>query len=391
MRWWHVGFYAVLSVVSLVVLTRVEADSTRWTMLSAIGVLALAYPFLTRLEHLGTWRPTVYVVLLVSTVCFLSFLSGYGAILLFIAFPQVWMFSGTPRGGLIATAMLCIVVALGQLSLNGTDPENLQNVGLQVVISFLASSMLGLWIYKIINQSEDRGQLIAALESTRAELAEAHEQQGAMAERERMSREIHDTLAQGFTSIIMLSEAAQAKLRREQQSGGSGAPASSVESDLVAIGDTARENLQEARALIASAGPSQLQGGDLIGALRRVGEASRQGNRSVRISLPDDLPPLESAQQITVLRCAQEALSNVRRHSEAHQVDLTLERQDGNLLLVVRDDGRGFTAHQSSAGFGLSSIRSRLLEIGGSLDVRSEPGAGTCLTMTVPLVRLGAQ
>lgn len=391
MRWWHVGFYAVLSVVSLVVLTRVETESTRWAMLAAIGVLAFAYPFLTRLEHLGTWRPTAYVVLLVATVCFLSFLSGYGAILLFIAFPQVWMFAGTPRGGLIATAMLCVVVALGQLSLDGTDPENLQNVGLQVVISFLASSMLGLWIYKIINQSEDRGQLIAALESTRAELAEAHEQQGAMAERERMSREIHDTLAQGFTSIIMLSEAAQAKLRREQQSGGAGTAASSVESDLIAIGDTARENLQEARALIASAGPSQLQGGDLVGALRRVGEASGQGNRTVRISLPDDLPPLESAQQIAVLRCAQEALSNVRRHSEAHHVDLTLERQDGHLLLVVRDDGRGFTALQSSAGFGLTSIRSRLLEIGGSLDVRSEPGAGTCLTMTVPLVRTEAQ
>ncbi|KRF08390.1 hypothetical protein ASH00_01285 [Arthrobacter sp. Soil782] len=391
MRWWHVGFYTVLSVVVLVVLLLVNGDTTKAAMLVALAVLATVYPFLTRLEHLGTWRPTAYVVLLVSTVGLLSFLSSYGAILLFVAFPQIWMFSNTPRRGLIATAVLCVVVALGQLNLTGTDPENVRSVGLQVLVSFLGSSMIGLWIYKIIDQSEDRGQLIASLEATRAELAEAHEQQGAMAERERMSREIHDTLAQGFTSVIMLSEAAQAKLRRErQQQAGSEVPGSSIESDLAAIGDTARENLQEARALITSSGPSQLQGGDLIGALRRLGEASRQGDRTVRIALPDDPPVLESAQQIAVLRCAQEALSNVRRHSEARQVDLTLQRENDDLLLTVRDDGRGFTADQSSAGFGLTSMSSRLREIGGSLHIRSQPGAGTCLTMTVPLVRKGA-
>lgn len=387
MRWWHIGFYAVLSVVALLILLQVEGGSTKTAMIVVLGGLAAAYPFLTRLEHLETWRPTAYLVLLIGTVGLLSFLSGVGAILLFVAFPQVWMFSGTPRRGLVSTAILCVVVALGQLSQSGTNLENLQSVGLQVLISFLASSMIGLWIYKIIDQSEDRGQLIASLEATRVQLAEAHEQQGAMAERERMSREIHDTLAQGFTSVIMLSEAAQAKLRRERQHPTGAHPALGIESDLAAISDTARENLQEARALIASAGPSQLQGGDLLGALRRLAEASRQDNREVRISLPGILPALESAQQIAVLRCAQEALSNVRRHSRAGQVGLTLERRDSSLLLTVNDNGQGFTPHQSDSGYGLTSMRSRLQEIGGSLKVLSEPGSGTRLTMTVPLPR----
>lgn len=378
MRWWHIGFYTVLSVVVLVVLLLVEGDLTKAAMLVALGVLATVYPFLTRLDHLGSWRPTAYVVLLVGTVGMLSFLSSYGAILLFVAFPQIWMFSNTPRRGLVATAILCVVVALGQLNLTGTDPENLRSVGLQVLVSFLGSSMIGLWIYKIIDQSEDRGQLIASLEATRAELAEAHEQQGAMAERERMSREIHDTLAQGFTSIVMLSEAAQARLRRAPTDSG-------ITNELAAIGETARENLREARALIASAGPSQLQGGDLLGALRRLGEAAGRDGRGAEVSLPDALPPLTSPEQIAVLRCAQEALSNVRRHSSAEDVWLAIEIQGGNLVLTVSDNGRGFTGEDSNGGYGLNSMRTRVAEISGTLAVDTAPGHGTRVTMTVPL------
>ncbi|MBM7780411.1 sensor histidine kinase [Arthrobacter tumbae] len=378
MRWWHVGFYTVLSVVVLVVLLLVDGDWTRAAMLVALGVLATAYPFLTRLQHLGSWRPTAYVVLLVCTVGLSAFLSSYGAILLFVAFPQIWMFSNTPRRGLVATAILCVVVAMGQLNLTGTDPENLRSVGLQVLVSFLGSSMIGLWIYKIIDQSEDRGQLIASLEATRAELAEAHKQQGAMAERERMSREIHDTLAQGFTSIVMLTEAAQARLRRAPTGGG-------IPGELAAIGETARENLREARALIASAGPSQLQGGDLLGALRRLGEATGRDGRRAEVFLPDVLPPLTSPEQIAVLRCAQEALSNVRRHSHAEEVRLTVDTQGGNLVLMVSDNGRGFPQEDSNGGYGLTSMRTRLAEISGTLAVDSAPGHGTRVTMTVPL------
>lgn len=388
MRWWHIGFYTVLSVVALMVLLLVEGFTRQAAMLTAIGLLASLYPFLTRSKYLETWRPIAYVVLLIGTVGLLSFLSGVGAILLFVAFPQVWMFSGTPRRGLAFTAVLCVVVAWGQLTQNGADPQNLQSVGLQVLVSFLASSMIGLWIYKIIDQSEDRGQLIASLEATRAQLAEAHEQQGALVERERMSREIHDTLAQGFTSVIMMAEAAQAKLRRDvQQFRDPDGTASAIEADLAAINSTARENLQEARALIASAGPSQLQGGDLLGALRRLGEASQRESRNVHLALPPDLPALESSQQIAVLRCAQEAFSNIRRHSDANNVSLALENRGEELLLTIKDDGRGFTSDQSSAGYGITSMRSRLQEIGGDMEVNSAPDSGTCLTMTVPLAR----
>ena len=118
-------------------------------------------------------------------------------------------------------------------------------------VSLLFSLLLGLWISRVIDQSRGRAELIEELEATRAELAEAHHAQGVMAERERLAREIHDTLAQGFTSIVMLSQAAQAQLSRD--------PAA-VAGQLEAIERTARENLAEARALVAAFSPVALDG-----------------------------------------------------------------------------------------------------------------------------------
>ncbi|MBG6181610.1 sensor histidine kinase [Arthrobacter sp. CAN_A1] len=382
MKWWHVGFYTALTVVVLVVING-EADPTiSATTIGAMALLAAAYPFLTRQCHLQTWRPQAYVVLLILVVGFLAFLPGSGAILLFVAFPQIWMFSASARGGLIATAAICVAVAIGQLVRFGGSSEDLTGIGLQAGLSFLASTMLGLWIYKIIDQSEDRAQLLADLDAARVELQRADQRQGAMAERERMSREIHDTLAQGFTSVVMLSEAALAQLRTTRLDSST---ADTVAARLASINATARENLQEARALIASTGPSQLQGGDLLGALDRLASAATESGCETSCTLPDRLPPLTSNQQIALLRSAQEALTNVRRHAAASQSHLDLLRSGSELLLTVTDDGSGFDPHGDTSGYGLKSIGARLDEIGGTLHVSSAPGRGTTLRMAVPV------
>ncbi|WP_051478840.1 sensor histidine kinase [Arthrobacter sp. H5] len=380
MRWWHLGFYVALTAVALMIFLGLRDEgATGVIMIAAMAVLAAAYPFLTRLRYLDTWRPRAYVVLLIITVGFLSFVSGSGAILLFIAFPQIWMFSGTTRAGLWGTAAICVAVALGQLNQFGAGGENLLSIGLQAAISFLASSMLGLWIYKIIDQSEDRAELISELNAARAELAASHQQQGAMAERERMSREIHDTLAQGFTSIVMLSEAAQAQLRNVAVGN------SAAQSALASIGDTARENLVEARALIESAGPSQLKGGDLLGALQRLKVHVEAGGPEADLQLPQELPPLSPIQQVAVLRSAQEALTNVRRHAQAGKVSLQLTCADGRLVLRIDDDGKGFHPDDVTIGYGLRSMSARLAEISGTVTIESAPGQGSRLEVAIPI------
>jgi signal transduction histidine kinase len=387
LKWWHLGFYVALATVAVIVWVSADAGNpAKASAVAALVLLGAAYPFLTRVNDLHTWKPKLYVVLLIAVVTYLAFLSGAGSIILFIAFPQVWMFAGSERNGVAASALICVLVAAGQLHLFGTGAAGLLAAGLQAVISFLASTLLGLWIYKIIEQSEQRADLIAELNAARAELGAAHERQGAMAERERMAREIHDTLAQGFTSIVMLSEAAQAQLRK------TGTPVPAVlASALAGIRDTARDNLQEARALIAASGPTQLAGGDLLGALRRLKATALNGAR-LTVELPPALPELTPAQQVVVLRAAQEALNNVRRHAGAHSARLRLHLDGASLVLSVDDDGAGFVPGAGTSGdsYGLRAMAERLAGIGGSLDVHSAPGDGTRLTMTIPLQLQGA-
>ncbi|QDG67894.1 sensor histidine kinase [Pseudarthrobacter sp. NIBRBAC000502772] len=385
MVWWHAGFYAALACVSYFALFGDERHSGTPLVIGPLVLLGAAYPFLTRTRDLRTLRPTIYVALLVAVVVFLSFVYDGAGVLLFVAFPQVWMFTSSQRQGVAATAVLCVGVAVGQISRWGLAGTEVYGITAQLVTSFVASCMIGLWISKVIEQSEQRAELLAELEATRHELNNAEQARGALAERERMAREIHDTLAQGFTSIAMLSEAAQAQLRAQPE-----APSGLVRS-LTAISRTARENLAEARVLVASGVPSDVQGGDLLAALKRLPDTVHLDSVRLTMELPDSLPPLPSTQQVALLRTAQEALNNVRRHSGATAAEVLMDIPAGGpplLRLTVSDNGQGFDVSADHQGFGLKSMAARLDEIGGRLQVTSAPGA-TRLVAVVPTEALG--
>lgn len=386
MIWWHAGFYAALAASTyLAVLGRPWQPETP-TVVAALALLGLVYPFLTRSQDLRTERPVIYVAVLVAVVVFLSFVHDGAGALLFVAFPQVWMFTATQRQGVVATAVLCLGVAAGQVSRYGLAGPEVYGITAQLVTSFVASCMIGVWISKVIEQSEQRAELLAELEATRADLNKAEQARGALAERERMAREIHDTLAQGFTSIAMLSEAAQAQARKP------GAP--ELAGTLSAISRTARQNLAEARSLVASGVATDVQGGDLIAALNRLPQSLHLDRIGLTVEAPTSLPPLTSNEQVALLRTAQEALNNVRRHSGASNVKLAVDicpaGGQQELRLSVTDDGHGFDTAARHPGFGLKSMAARLAEIGGRLELESS-GAGTALAAVVPVPSPAAQ
>jgi signal transduction histidine kinase len=211
-----------------------------------------------------------------------------------------------------------------------------------------------------------------------------------MAERERMSREIHDTLAQGFTSVIMLSQTAVADLRREL-------PDQAVER-LLLIERMARENLAEARALVAAAAPVGLAESTLAEALERLAvRFSQETGVRVRVVADDDtLAGLPRDREVVLLRAAQEALSNIRRHADARNVDLVLATEpagadgtgprDGTgpaVHLEVVDDGQGMDP-AAVEGYGLRGMRDRVTSEGGRLTVTSGVGVGTRVQVTMP-------
>jgi len=265
----------------------------------------------------------------------------------------------------------------------------------------------GSFVDRIIDQSNERAELIAELEATRAELAAANRESGMLAERQRLAGEIHDTLAQGFSSIIMLLQAAEAGLagagpadagkagagKGGAGTGGAGtggagtggAGLASARRQLGLAAQTARENLADARALICALAPAELASETLPGALRRVTErAGAETGIGVSFDVSGTPRPLSAAFDVTLLRVGQEALANVRKHAAAGSAAVLLSYQPAAVSLEVTDDGRGFDPARVNRGYGLRGMRERLGQAGGRVEVRSAPGEGTCVRAEVP-------
>lgn len=234
----------------------------------------------------------------------------------------------------------------------------------------------GTWVTRIINQSVGRAELIARLEAAQAELAEVNHRAGTLAERQRLAGEIHDTLAQGLTSILMLLRAAEPKI---------GTDPDEARRHLGLATQTAQEGLAEARAMVAALGPTHLETGTLPDALRRL--TDRIGAElavDAGFQLRGTARPLPATVEVVLLRVGQEALANVRKHSNALRVRVTLTYGDAAARLDVTDDGAGFDPGQVNGGYGLRGMRGRVLQAGGSFDVRTRPGGGTALAVEVP-------
>lgn len=236
------------------------------------------------------------------------------------------------------------------------------------------SLMFGSWVSRIIEQSRDRARLIAELESSREEVTQLSAAHGALAERERMSREIHDTLAQGFTSLLMLAQAVESELDRD-------APQARRHVELMAA--TARQNLAEARALVTGGAPADLNGDSLPNALRRLAD---RHDGAASLEVIGTARTLPAGLEVVALRSCQEALANAIKHAGRNvPVTITLTYGLTTLTLSVRDTGCGFDPSAPHQGFGLNGLRARAAEVGGTAEVHSAQGEGTSVAVLLPV------
>ncbi len=296
--------------------------------------------------------------------------------LYFVLYPQLWAML---RARVAAAATVVTLLAFGTLRLvqSRFDSGALSAVLVSSLISLGVSVALGLFVTRIVGEADARARTIDELRATQARLAAAERDRGVHEERERISREIHDTLAQGFTSVVTLARAADAALTRGD--------AETVRERLALIERTASDNLAEARLIVAELTPGHLQSRTLAQALERLGTAvSRENGVRAQVRIGGEPAPLGGAAEVVILRTAQEALSNVRRHAAAARVDLTLDYTPERVVLTVSDDGRGFDPAVDRGGFGLDGIRARAAEVGGAVRLTSSPGAGTTLRLEVP-------
>jgi signal transduction histidine kinase len=376
---WHLAFWLFLALVLISAFIEEMDARQRLTFIAVLAVLGLAYllfgqPAARSRDRL---RSHLYRIVLVVCCGVAAGLFRESMFLLFIAFPQIWFLSDRVREGVVFSVLVLVADGAGLFYATGGTWAGFAYTIPWLIVSLTISLVLGIWIERVVAQSEQRAELIAELDSTRDELAEANHAAGAMAERERMARDIHDTLAQGMTSIVMLSQAAQAGLAR-------GGPGDDAQAKLAAIEDTARENLAEARALVAAFTPVALTDSPLPEVLRRQAERfSAETGIDVSVEL-DETAALSPGQQVVLLRSAQEALANVRKHAAATRVQIRLSAAGGGTAIEISDDGQGFETAAPSTGYGLAAMRGRVEESGGTVEVDSSPGHGTRVHVLVP-------
>ncbi len=214
----------------------------------------------------------------------------------------------------------------------------------------------------------------------RARLYARSAQMGAVEERNRLAREIHDTLAQGLAAVALRLESADALLEAEAD------PARVREAVEAALALT-RASLEEARRSVLDLRAAPLEGRTLAQALDALAaEWSARGDLRINFKATGGAPPLPVRVEVGLYRIAQEALANVAQHAGATRAAITLETTPSEVRCVIFDDGRGFDVDALPEGhFGLLGMRERARLLGGRLRIESSPGRGARLEVTIPL------
>jgi signal transduction histidine kinase len=297
----------------------------------------------------------------------------------------------------------------------------------------VSAVVMGVWISAIVDQSTRRRDLIKQLEQTQVELAASEHRKGILSEsqisyltpfrcaqpplskwrgaknrqvlgvrfalrrmrfalkvnfrdslileeRQRLAREIHDTLTQGFTSIVIHLEAADQAL--------SGDP-DTLKKHLDRARQTARNSLDQARRVVHDLRPDLLEQFSLPDALKRLTDRwSEATDIKATTTITGDLIPLHPNIEVILLRAAQESLNNIHKHAQATSVQLTVSYMGDVIILDVKDNGIGLNnAPKSplSGGYGLRAMQERVKQYGGSVELESDPGEGTTVVITMPL------
>jgi signal transduction histidine kinase len=356
--------YFVLNVS--VVLYLAVGDDPQPVTLVNLGIAALAALWMLwwfTLHRAWRQRRALMTVFVVGVLVFFGVLGWRHSAFGFFAYagyiyscevlPGRWKFAGVSATGVLAAAPL----------VGGYPSADVQSIGIYVgAMVFIVTLACTITYFYYVNAGLQARLVIQAREA------------GVLDERQRMAREIHDTLAQGFTAIITQLQAAE-------QSG-------DWRKHVGTATRLARENLTEARRSVHALRPAQLENSALPEALAEVvdGWAGAQGVH-VELTTTGTARPMHPEVEVALLRTAQEALANVAKHARASRVGLTLSYMEDLVTLDVRDDGAGFDPDLvQSDGFGLTTMRQRMSRLAGELAVESEPGRGTAVSASLPAI-----
>lgn len=313
-----------------------------------------------------------------ATVVALWVIAVWSSPVAIAAIPAMYpvLFASLPLGAALCVTALVTLTPLAITVLTDGPRSPYLAIALAcTLVGLVAAPVIGTMIMTSMRQRARLATLIDDLRASRAESARLSHEAGVAAERERLAREIHDTLAQGFTSIAALTQAVEAELDSDP---------TAARAHIALIGNTARENLSEARGMVTQLMPPALDRGTVCAAIQRLCERlSAETGIAATTAISRPLPELGMATDVVLLRATQEALTNVAKHSHASSVHVRLAPTAQSVRLSLVDNGIGFT-DDSMEGFGLRGMRARIAQVGGTISVSPTPGGGATVTIEVP-------
>ncbi|MDR0594342.1 MAG: response regulator [Bifidobacteriaceae bacterium] len=354
--------------------------------LITFGIVVVYVVFLVRgmpwAEGVAAWRWWTTAVLTGALLAAGTWLAPTVGLFQVVLFTALWAAAGSSASifrMLAGAGLIVVLVGIAVASARGVVTALLCQIP-----PLILSVVTGLWMRSSWRWSAERRILTAQLDSAVTALTAAESESAVIAERERMAREIHDTIAQSLVGIIMTAERSLDRLA---------APDSrepGLAEDLAVITASAYESLANARGLVAVGARLHMEG-PLDEALASLaGRFSRETGVVVdaKVDLPGELP---EHLRLIVVRTAQEGLANIRKHAHAAHATISVICKDQCLRITVTDDGVGPAGFDSSSGFGLVGLRDRIESIGGKVDLRPRPGrSGSVLSVVIDQIGAAA-
>ena len=382
----QVVLIALIVVSAIRYLLRHGEGENAVPVLAGAAVLVVAAVLQGLVPRRGAWPATWALLVCVLWAALTLVAPSFGWCAVPLAFAVLQILPFWPATAAI-TAMTAVVI-VAELRLSALfDPT--------LVAGPIGIAFATIVAYRALDrEARARQQLLDELTATQADLAAAQHRAGALAERARLSREIHDSVGQDLSSINLLLQASEQGWERR--------PDAAREQVRAAAG-TARSALDEVRRVVRDLAPGELEGaaGSLPAALARV--VAEAAGRGVDVQFRShgtatEVPlPVASA----IIRTTRGALANVAEHARATRAVVSLTAQPDELRLDIRDDGIGFDTRPSAMsaraaqrrgagrGQGIPGMAERIAQLGGELQVESAPGEGTTLSLVFPLAQDG--
>jgi signal transduction histidine kinase len=381
----EIGQHAIAVVLTVIACIRAVTNGAPLIAAIAVSVVFLSWYTLGAVRAARTGALVLakwwLIVLAAAWLCTLLVSAEF----IWVAF-LLWLLAGhlfSLRIAIVFTALTYIATVVAPLAHYG-------QVLAPSIIGSLIGAVFALGLSRgyieLLREGRRREELLRSLElahqnllDLQDELALTQRHAGEIQERTRVSRDIHDTIAQSISSIRLIAHAEAERTTDDH--------AAQV---LGQVEDLAAQGSRDVRRIIAALAPAELEDGALSAAIRRLLTRLEEDTSIVgRLDLDDALPTLSAEVEVALLRTAQSALANVRQHSRASRVMISLMDVDGAIRMDIVDDGVGMDDPENrrrnpESGFGLDFIGSRMSELGGELVIESTPGSGFAISATLP-------